>query len=489
MINFFIKGFKISCFFTGIVLISITSYSQISPGLFLFPDNFRGQITNPAFFRTDEAQILALPGFAGLSLNHAGSFRFTDILQLDVNDRVVVDLEHFGNLAPKKNQLTQNALVPLLYYSAPFNDGVFSFYINEKIYHSLQFESQALSWFAKGNLPAESRVYNTGNINFNLLGFKEIAAGYGFSLNDYINVGFRGKLLLGESYFDVEDWNYTFATSANGNEIEISTFGSANVSSPLWFKKNENGEVEKIRVNNFLTNYIAVLKNPGVAIDLGIDMRISRNSEIAASISDVGMIFFQNNAHYLSQNDSYLFKGFDVSNSLGSQTDNYTSPYNVVISTQNRMGAVLLPEAQEQNFSRFIIPGMFLQYKYSYSNSTYFSISNQTYFQKNNIYNLLSAGLLQKWNTLSVYAIVSSTKFRYLSLGGGFQYTTQFGQFFFATDNILAAFHLANQRSFTFSLGMNFLINYFPPGPTSNKFIPFGNGKTSKFRPFFRNKN
>lgn len=487
-----IQGIKKAVVSGVFVMLMIIANSQVSPGLYLFPDNFRGQMVNPAFYRSDEANILALPALAGLSFNNSGSFLFSDMYHRIEKGNVILDLNRFENIAPELNHVSHNIGIPLFYYSLPLENGSLSFYLNEKIYHSLYLYRDALSWFAKGNYPPDSRTYNSKDININLLAYKEIAATYAFSLSKYVNIGFRGKLILGEMYLDASDWNYTFSTSENGKEIELITAGEALLSSPLWLIQNEAGEVEKIRGTNFFTNYFSSLGNPGLAFDFGMDMRISQNGELAASLSDLGFIYFQKNSHQLSQNDSYIFQGFDVTNSLDvnkANDKNYQSPYDVVISTQDKMGSVLKPEAQELNFTKMLFPKLFIQYKHSFHNNMSFIAANQIYFQKNNTFNLLTLHMLKTWKTFSLFGNISSQGFKYATMGGGFQWTTKYGQFFFATDNLLAAYHPAKQHAFTFSLGMNFLLNYYPPDQTAVKNMPFGQGKTTRFRPFFRKRD
>lgn len=479
------RSLLIAVFFVSFFL-NQNVIAQVSGGLYLLPDNYEAQIINPAFMRTDEAQILAFPGFGGLTFNNSANVSLSDLIYRPNKGNVFVDLERFNKLAPETNHISQSLSVPLIYYTLPINNGQFSFYIKEQVYNSFYVPKSAIVWFNAGNFPENYRVYNTGKINVNSLMYNEIAFSVSKKNNEYISFGLRGKLISGRSYVNLQDWNYKLATSANGKEIQLNSKGSGVFSLPANIRLNENNQIEKIRTSGILKNYLATWNNPGLAVDFGVVFNLYNLGEFSASISDIGFVFFRNNSYKIEQNKQYLFTGFDVSNSLDAKTNGYISPYNVVISTQDKMADVLLPDANSISFSKLLFPKVFLQYKYNLENNYKFGISNQSYFQKQNFRNLFTLSVLKNWEQFSVFGNTTLHGINQVSLGGGFQWTNKYSQLFFATDNFLALYHPASQKNYTVSLGMNLLLNYYPPGKTAKKSMPLFRGKTSNFHPFFR---
>lgn len=460
--------------------------AQVSAGFYLLPDNYQAQLINPAFMRTDEAQILALPGLGGLSLNNSANVSLSDLIYRPNKGNVFVDLERFDELAPEINHISQSLSIPLIYYTLPIHKGQFSFYIKEQVYNSFYVPKSAVVWFNEGNFPENYRVYDTGKMNVNSLIYNEIAFSFAKQNNEYFSFGWRAKLIVGRSYLNLEDWNYKLATSTNGKEILINSKGEGAISLPANIRLNENNQIEKIRTTGLFKNYLATWNNPGLAVDFGVVFNLYDWGEISASISDVGFVFFRNNSYKIEQNKPYLFTGFDVSNSLDAKTDGYISPYEMVISTQDKMAEALLPEASSSNFSKLLFPKVFLQYKYNLENNYKFGLSNQSYFQKQNFRNFITLSVLKNWKQFSIFGNTTLHGINQVSLGGGFQWTNKYSQLFFASDNLLALYHPASQKSFTVSLGMNFLLNYYPPGKTAKKSMPLFRGKTSNFHPFFR---
>ena len=69
-----------------------------------------------------------------------------------------------------------------------------------------------------------------------------------------------------------------------------------------------------------------------------------------------------------------------------------------------------------------------------------------------------------------------------VTLGGGLQWDATYFQLFFATDNILAFYHPANQKNFTASFGVSFLLRKQEKKSKDRK------GSFSPWRPFYEKK-
>lgn len=74
------------------------------------------------------------------------------------------------------------------------------------------------------------------------------------------------------------------------------------------------------------------------------------------------------------------------------------------------------------------------------------------------IINKLTFSAKQKFGSLSVFESVNIHNVNSVTLGAGLQWDASFFQLFFATDNIFAFYHSANQKSFTASFGISFLL-------------------------------
>ncbi|HPE78015.1 MAG TPA: hypothetical protein PLC80_18110, partial [Draconibacterium sp.] len=74
-----------------------------------------------------------------------------------------------------------------------------------------------------------------------------------------------------------------------------------------------------------------------------------------------------------------------------------------------------------------------------------------------------------------------------ITFGGGIQYESTHLQFFMATDNLIAFYHPANNRTFSITAGICLLLNRNKESDTVKKNgFKKGKGETSKELPFYR---
>lgn len=98
------------------------------------------------------------------------------------------------------------------------------------------------------------------------------------------------------------------------------------------------------------------------------------------------------------------------------------------------------------------------------------------------IINKLTFSAKQKFGSLSVFESVNVHNVNSVTLGAGLQWDASFFQLFFATDNIFAFYHPANQKSFTASFGISFLLRKKEDRKRDKK------GEYDPWRPFFEKK-
>lgn len=199
--------------------------------LFMLPDNYQAQILNPSYFN-EEGTILALPGFGGLSLSNVGNFRITDLVYTKTSGQTVYDLGRFSEKSRPVNRNTINLSLPIMYLGVPIRDGMISFYLQERANISGRFPVNSIAWLDNGNLPEEYRNFQSGNISTKMLGFHELALGYARKVNDKIHFGLRGKLLFGELFVMLNNWNFGLETAMDGNEVLLSSRGNGLASIP-----------------------------------------------------------------------------------------------------------------------------------------------------------------------------------------------------------------------------------------------------------------
>ena len=460
-------------------------YSQNEGALFMLPDNFQAQLLNPAYFN-EEATILALPGLAGASLSNEANFKLTDIIYTNSSGQTVYDLGRFGEMGHSINWNSIHFSMPLLYVGIPTKKGVLSFHIKENINIATRFPINTIVWFDNGNLPEAYHNFQSGNIHFKMLGFYEAGFGYGAHLNEKLRFGVRGKILFGQMLVQFNKWYYSIETSTNGDKVTLSSQGRGIVSSPFPVIRDESGKFQNVETENALSNYLSV-RNPGFAIDGGITVDIDKKRQFSVSINDLGLIYFKNNTWDLYQNSTYDFYGIDISNSVNSKIGNgYVFPFYLMTSVKDSIRNVFKPVSTPRKLFRGPSPKLYMHYQYKYATNFSLGITNRTIFQKSYLMNTTSLNALKEKGNFCFFGNITLHRLSSLTFGGGLQWNTAFTQFFVFTDNIIAIYHPAAQRSYALTFGVNFLFNKNKPEPEDRKTDYSRRGKISKYFPFYK---
>ena len=467
-------------------LLSKFSFAQINGSLYLSEKNYQAQMFNPSFMRTDGATIIAFPFFGGGTLGNSANFKLSDLIRIEETGNPVLDFEHFYQTGNINNRINQWATLPLFYAARPWNEGMLSFYIKEQIQTSLEFNIDAFEFLLNGNTSPEFSTVNTQDMSSFSMGYKEIAFGYTKNLNEKIRLGGRFKFLFGGALIEMNDWNYGINTSEIGDVVTLTSSGEGRLVLPATLRLDEENRIQGINSEKSFRRYFTSFRNPGIAMDMGVTFNPDNQHSFTISALDFGAILFRKNAHEMTQNESYDFDGFDISHSLDAHVRNgYVSSLDIMLDTKEEIRNVYRPRANSKRFMQTVSPKTILSYQYKASQRLYFGLSNQTFFSKNRIVNITSAASKQRIQNISIFESINYFGAKDISIGAGVQWESKHTQLFLSTDNILALYHPAANKSYSISFGISLLLNHTPEKLDK----PVSKGSTSKYLPFFRNRN
>ena len=446
----------------------------------MFQDNFHSQMLNASYIRNDNAMVISVPGFAGAGVGIDGNFKISDLVLKDLSGDMVVDLENFYNSVDSESSIKNWFSVPLIFVGFPVNEGRINIYLKTQMHTTFGFNSGALKFFDSGNFPLNYKSYNTGNMYFTGLDYRELAVGYAKSINEKINFGIRGKLLFGTIYAEAENWNYGINTTEGGDEVELYSKGSGRVSLPVPLELDVENRILRLVGDNALGEYLGAFQNPGFALDFGSTVVLNDKSWLSVAVNDLGGIWFRKNASKIEQDATYTFRGFDISNSIETiGSEQYIDPLDLMINTKDSIRNVYRPVVDTAGFVQSLTPKMAWHYQYNISNDLSVGITNQTAFYRNSITNIITVSTLQKSGNFSFFENINLYGFNTITVGGGIQFEGKYLQLFALTDNLFAVNHPAKNKSFSMVVGICALLNK----PMKNK---ISDGKFSPHLPFHK---
>lgn len=460
--------------------------SQINGSLFIMPDNFYAQIYNPGYFRTDGAVAFSFAGFAGASFINQGNFKIADVITLNENNNPKVDFQNFYEASKQRNYIRQDLTVPFLFAMVPFKKGYASFYYNENISTYSLIHQDAIAFLNNGNIPEDYRNFNSEEIKLAGIGYREFAFGYGKPVTDFLNAGIRAKILFGAAQADSKDWSYGIKTSADGEIVTLSAGGTARMMLPVPVNLRENNSIQSVNSENAFVKYLGEYGNPGFAVDLGFSYQKSERHFFSGAVRDLGFIRIRSNSYDVSQEDRFDFIGFDLVNAIRYPEEGYTNSNKLVRLIKEEIREVYQPTLEARKYTYMMPLKALLHYHYQYSARHIFAATSQMSFSKQNYYSVITLSALQNWANFQIFENLNVHNLNDLSFGGGIRYVGTHAEIFAATDNLIAFYHPAENKTFSITFGVCFLLNHKKVVSEVN-FAP-RKGKISPYLPFYEEK-
>jgi hypothetical protein len=341
---------------------------------------------------------------------------------------------------------------------------------------------------SNGNLPAEYHNFSSEEITLSGIGYREFAFGYAKPLNDQLNMGVRAKLLFGAAQINTKNWDYGVQTSADGDSVTLIAGGTGQMMLPLPLNLREDNSILSVDPDGAIQKYLSAYQNPGFAIDLGFNYSKGDQHFFSAALRDLGAIWFRDKSYDVSQDESLVFAGFDLVSAIRYPEENeYENPGDLVIKVKEDIRNVYQPIVAEAKYLHMMPLKSVLHYHYQYSARHLFGITSQMAFQGKNIRSVFTLSAQQKWLNFSVFENVNLQGISGVTLGGGFQYEGDYAQIFVATDNLVAIYHPAANKTFSLNFGICFLLNHKKEVNEDN--IKPERGKASPYLPFYEHKN
>ena len=463
-------------------------FGQISGSLFMLPNNFYSQMYNPSYMRTDKAIEFSVAGLAGFSFFNQGSFKISDLITTP-GGSPVIDIENFYKNIGENNYFIQDAAVPVAFVSIPHKSAVYSFYYRENVNSVFRFKKDLIEFLVKGNIEPEYKNFNSNAIKILTNGYREFTFGYAQKVNRKLDVGVHAKLLYGAAHFDADEWNYGIETANDASLVNFFSNGYGHIMLPISFVLRNDSTIQSVEGDKVFAKYMKSYDNKGFAIDLGINYRINKKSSFSAAIRDLGAIWYSTNGYNMKQSDKYGYIGFDMINAIRwPEEAGYTNPNVLIDFLKDSIRNAWQPVFYESAFTSALAAKTVLHYQYLFSDLLKFGITNQSVFQKNNFQNILTISALQSWPNLSVFESLNLHGANDVSLGGGIQYEGEFFQAFLATDNLIAFYHPANNKTFSLTAGVCILLNHdkWIDPEKSGKGMKKRKGKISPELPYYK---
>ncbi len=299
----------------AITLIGIDNASAQSRTSYFMEGSYFRTDLNPALAPT--RGYIALPGISGVGVDIPSNFLSVDNFIYQKDGKMVTALHQsvsnneFLSKLPELGRLGVNANVNIL--GLGFYSGKSYWNLGLRVRSTTDINiSKELFTVLK---TFENGDYGLASTNVNSNSYLETYLGASFPIGKHVNIGVRGKFLVGVAnvHTEFED----VAVSINPDVLSATLRGRV-VANSILINQSKVVPGEPIGGDMLMYNDpMAMLKNAksfGAALDLGVEVKVLQDHlKISAAVTDIGFIKWNASTNYAAKAAYDLsFEGYDV---------------------------------------------------------------------------------------------------------------------------------------------------------------------------------
>lgn len=272
------------------VLTSAAVAQMVSPVDFM-RNNPRNVMANPAVYTAEYGYFDMALGGINVGVLHPG-IKYDKFFRFGTDGRpVAIDLDKGVASLRSKNYINSYVNYDLFNCGRRTKHGYFTFSYRIREQESIRFKKDLMQLFANGNAAylGESNPANIG-MSVAARAYQELAAGFQVSLTEQWNVGLRLKFLMGFADAKTTTMNATLVTDPDTYALSLTADAAVRAALPYKFIMKDGmptPEDSRFNVSNLFKNY-------GLGLDLGGEYAIDDQWGVAAAITDIGFIRWNN---------------------------------------------------------------------------------------------------------------------------------------------------------------------------------------------------
>jgi hypothetical protein len=449
-------------FILWLLWLPCVAIGQHGLGLQFLPQTYQSTLLNPALMQDAKVQVVQplLGSTLGLEAHHSG-FTVADVFVDPQADPLVIDPDQLiAALRPTNYLQTGFSLMPLaaaFQWQDKWQIGV---HLAMHTRSELTYGQGLPSLLWRGNGAFLDQEVELG-LGLDFTAYSEWGLSLSTQLSDKIRLGGRIKLLQGlyNLSTDPQAQQVSLYTDSEFYQVNLDYDYRLRAASALEMNIDSLNDLGNISLENVAPVDMLGFSNPGLALDLGLQLRPIDRLTLNASVVNLGRIAWRHSASVFETSGSLSFEGVDpFDEEAQSDTSGWEAPITNSLETFLDSASAALewgePAARQYRTAlptRFLLSGQFqlidcLSLGAAWSGESYRRSFSQTV--------MLNASLQPAhWFTLGLNYAYDS---RYRGMmGAQMRLNLKSMQVFLVAGNVLAPFQFDRLRSASLRMGMN----------------------------------
>ena len=416
-------------------------------------------LLNPAYKYSCRA-FIELPVLSRFqfSLRNTG-FGYNTIFTVKPTGQTIIDLDKMYNNMPKTNFLRTELKTNLLGFGFQVQRMYFTFNISNTTNFIFGLPRDILA-ITEGNYQNGEVLeeINLSNFGVDFINYTSISASASRDFYDKWRFGVRAKYIIGHLNLNTRNSKNYWRTDEDLNSLTFST--DIQLNSSLLLQNTGDSGLNSIGINeNMVSDILGTInQNKGFGLDLGAIYNYNEKIQLSASITDLGMIFWNANISQFNALGEFTWSGLEISD---------TTDFDALFSDleDSLINAFTFNPTNTEKYILSLPTKLYLAANYQLHERIMLGVVNKTMLLKNRPHTSLtfSANLkpFKSVTTSFTYSFMNNT---YNNFGLGVAVGKRGVQGYLAAVNVPLSYALVdgipvpyNSRTFNLQFGMNII--------------------------------
>lgn len=462
------KNFRL-ILIAGLLVFPVIAKAQQANTLYFMDRVFASQTVNIAEIPENGVQVggLIVPIFGQLPpqfyFNYGNnSFHYNHIIHHGTGlqkDSLVLDMPLLMKKV-RKNTCIRGEF-KLDYFNFSYrtkSDAIITVNLSDRVLYGTTIPRSMFDFMLRGNKQYmdEGTSCDLQKLSFGMSAFHELGVGFTTSIREKFSVGGRMKLLFGIADISTKVNSLEITTDPEMYFITASADMKIRKSTGIMDYNNDSLQFSDV---DELVHDLASLGNLGLAIDLGVNYKITEKISVSFSATDIGFINWLQNAQVASANGEYTFEGVELGfkendeGKLGFGID--TSRYNAQHIADTLIDLFDM-EIRDKSYMTWLPSNVYLGATYKFNDKLGFGVLYRGEIYRNTYMQSVTLSVnsnITHW--LSLHGSWSLMNGTALNVGLGFSARLGFITWYMVTDDIIGIIFPQRAKTLNIRMGCN----------------------------------
>ncbi len=372
------------------------------------------------------------------------------------------NIDDFLGKLHKKNYIAPVVTANVLSFGFRAKNLYFHLGVTEHASLYLGYPKDMMTLLFKGNAAFAGDEADLSSMAMDATLYGSYHVGVSARVTDALSLGLRAKFLSGVANVSLNNGGTHLSIDGEDYTHTLDADLEMDLSAPVEVVTDSAGDVTDIVLKDDFDTpenvlyYLIHPDNPGFAFDVGVRYRFNERFMLAASVLDLGMIWWKRDVNNLISQGQFIFRGLDASPVFN--VYDTTTLEDVADHLLDSLEAVFKPRVEHTAYNTALSPKLYAGGTFNLTPSVSLGILSRSEFRRKNIIQSFTFTVntaVKRW--LNFTASYTYSNHSYNNVGAGLSLRGGPIQFYFMTDYVLGYLYPDTSHALGGWFGLNLM--------------------------------